>query len=144
MKYTLTIHPKQSSAEGFAIISAIFLLIVLSGLSLALVQMSTTQSITNSQDIQGYRVLAAARAGTEWVSSHPDSAAGCPTFNPSPSHSVNLEFDGLLIGVNCRFDSFVDEGNPVQILSVESTAHTNTNVGSVGYIERQVTAVISR
>lgn len=144
MKYTSTIHPNQSRAKGFAIISAIFLLIVLSGLSLALVQVSTTQSITNSQDIQGYRVLAAARAGTEWVSSHPDSSVSCPTFNPSASHSVNLEFDGLLIEVNCRFDSFIDEGNPVQILSVVSTAHTNSNVGSIGYIERQVTAVIAR
>ena len=46
--------------------SAIFLLVILAGLAAFLVHISTTQSITSAQDIQGARAYHAARAGVDW------------------------------------------------------------------------------
>ena len=55
-------HP----ARGFSIITAIFLLVVLSALGVALVSISTMQHAESALDVQGARAYQAARAGMEW------------------------------------------------------------------------------
>lgn len=52
--------------RGVSLISAIFLLVVLTGLGVALVTISTSQSIGSAMDVQGARAYQAARAGIEW------------------------------------------------------------------------------
>ena len=53
-------------ARGFSIVSAIFLLVVLSLLGSLMLTFSTVQHITGAQDVQGSRAYQAARAGIEW------------------------------------------------------------------------------
>ena len=52
--------------RGFALVSAIFLLVILVSLAAFLVNISTSQSITSAQDVQGSRAYHAARAGADW------------------------------------------------------------------------------
>lgn len=54
------------TARGFSLISAIFLLVVLSGLGVAMVTLSTTHQVGAALDVQGARAYQAARAGIEW------------------------------------------------------------------------------
>ena len=52
--------------RGFGVIAAIVVLVILSTLAAAIVALSTTQSMTLSQDILAARATQTARAGTEW------------------------------------------------------------------------------
>ncbi len=52
--------------HGFSILSALFLLVVLSALGAVLVTVSTTQHTSSALDVEGVRAYQAARAGLEW------------------------------------------------------------------------------
>jgi MSHA biogenesis protein MshP len=58
-------HPLIRS-RGFAIVSAIFILVVLAVLGAAMVTISTSQQIGSAQDLQSTRAYQAARAGIDW------------------------------------------------------------------------------
>src|SRR5471032_1104633 len=62
-----TIHRSFSRARGIGLITAIFILVVLAGLGVAMVSFTTTQSATVAMDVQGERAVQAARAGVEWA-----------------------------------------------------------------------------
>lgn len=52
--------------RGFSLVTAIFLLVVLAGLAIAMVSISTVQHTQSAMDVQGVRAEQAARAGLEW------------------------------------------------------------------------------
>ena len=56
----------RAGSRGFAIVSAIFILVVLGALGAFIVNVSTNQQIGSALDIQGVRAYQAARAGVEW------------------------------------------------------------------------------
>ena len=73
MRYTLAMHldtyrltRQRGHTRGFALASAIFLLVILAALSAFMVTLSTTQHATSAQDVMGTRAAQAARAGIEW------------------------------------------------------------------------------
>jgi MSHA biogenesis protein MshP len=51
---------------GVALVTAIFLLVVLAGLGVAAVRIFTAQQSSSSLDVEGARAYQAARAGIEW------------------------------------------------------------------------------
>jgi MSHA biogenesis protein MshP len=52
--------------RGFAIVSAIFILVVLAALGAFILNISSNQQIGSALDVQGVRAYQAARAGLEW------------------------------------------------------------------------------
>jgi len=52
--------------RGFAILSAIFILVVLAMLGAFIMNISSSQQIGSALDVQGVRAYQAARAGIEW------------------------------------------------------------------------------
>ena len=54
-------------SRGVALVTAIFLLVVLAGLAVAVVSLTTTQQANSVQDEQGARAYQAAKAGMEWA-----------------------------------------------------------------------------
>lgn len=57
---------RRAHTRGFAIVSAIFILIVLAALGAFVVNISTNQQIGSALDVQGVRAYQAAKAGIEW------------------------------------------------------------------------------
>ncbi|MGE5758654.1 MAG: hypothetical protein ACM3W8_07285, partial [Sideroxydans sp.] len=53
--------------RGFSIVSAIFILVVLAFLGVAMATFSTTQQQSAAMDVMGSRAYQAARAGVEWA-----------------------------------------------------------------------------
>lgn len=73
-------HRSRRRAGGFTIVAAVFLLVVLAGLGVALVNISTLQHAESALDVQGARAYQAARAGVEWGlfrQLRPTPAAAC-------------------------------------------------------------------
>lgn len=60
----MIISPKLQ--QGFGIVSAIFLLVMLAGLGVFIATISTNQHIAAALDIMGAKAYQGARSGTEW------------------------------------------------------------------------------
>lgn len=140
-----TICPDQPprNSHGFAIVSAIFILVVLAGLGAFVVSVTTTQNITLAQDVQGARAYQAARAGLEsgiakWLSTSPSLAANCTSTGASVA-LPNLGFSFDLVA------SYTTSGGALfcELVAIaRPTGMTVANVGSLGYVERQLRAVV--
>ncbi|QOY96396.1 pilus assembly PilX N-terminal domain-containing protein [Massilia sp. UMI-21] len=60
-------HPRRvRRCAGVGLVTAIFLLVVLAGLAVAAVRISSVQQASSSLDLDGARAYQAARAGIEW------------------------------------------------------------------------------
>lgn len=128
----------RQTSTGFAAIAAIFLVVGLASLGAFMVTMSNTQQLTSAQDVQGTRAYWAARAGLEWGISSANVAAACPM-----SPTTTLTIDGFSVAVTCVATSFTEAGAPVKLLQLSSVA-TAGAVGSIGYIERSLSASMEK
>jgi MSHA biogenesis protein MshP len=153
--------------RGFTIVSAIFLLVVLSVLGAAIVTISTSQSLTAAQDYQGSQAYHAARAGVEWgvyMVMDPSHTTLVPTTDPKwpnmpdcPVGSAPTPISGFTINLTCtRYPTgavtaagppvYQEGGGPVKSISVyqlTSTASKGTP-GSIDYVERQIRVTVSK
>jgi MSHA biogenesis protein MshP len=59
-------RPRRLRQAGVGLVTAIFLLVVLAGLAVAMVSVYTAQQASANLDLQGARAYQAARAGLEW------------------------------------------------------------------------------
>lgn len=127
--------------RGFAIISAIFLIVVLASLGVFMVTFSTVQQTTSAQDLQGTRAYHAARTGIEWgtyQALQKASCAGSTTIAPAGTLS------GFSVAVQCApFGPYTEAGNTVTLYQITSTANQGV-IGSPGYAERRLQATIGK
>ena len=130
--------PMHSNQRGFAAIAAIFLLVVLAALGGFMLSFSNTQQLTSAQDVQGSRAYWAAHAGLEWALATVDATSACPGAAPTP-------IQGFIVEVTCALPSVYSEGGVDRtIFRLQSTARSGggASVGSVGYIERSLSATV--
>ena len=126
----------ESGSAGFALPSAIFLLVVLSALGAFLLTFSSGQQMSSAADINGSRAYWAARAGIEWGAAKIKAAGACPA---SPS-SFNVE--GFTVAVSCASNSYKEGADPRTIYMLTSQASAGGGVGGLAYVERQMTALV--
>jgi MSHA biogenesis protein MshP len=125
--------------RGFSIVSAIFLLVVLSALGAFMLTFSNVQQMTSAQDVQGSRAYQAARSGIEWGAYRIlQNSSSCV---PSTTLTLGGNLASFNLVVNCSNTSTTEAGNSVNMFQLTATATTGT-VGSTTYIERQVQATI--
>lgn len=80
----------RQKSSGVAIVTAIFLLVALAGLAVAVVALTTTQQDESVRDVQGARAYQAAKAGIEWAL-YTGLVAGTPaTLAGSGSKTLSL------------------------------------------------------
>ncbi|NYE60457.1 MSHA biogenesis protein MshP [Duganella sp. 1224] len=94
---------RRGQSAGIAIVTAIFLLVVVAGLVVAIVSLTTTQQDASAKDLQGTRAYLAARSGIEWAlyqalqtqqPPQPSTALGCNPTSPPP---VNITVPGATL-----------------------------------------------
>lgn len=129
--------------RGFSIVSAIFLLVVLSFLGVAMVTFSTSQHQSSAMDVMGSRAYQAARAGIEWGAYQVLKSGGpsCTASVPLPTMTGTLS--GFTGTVTCTSTPYTEAGVPVTIYQITSTASQGT-VATSGYVERQMTVTIAQ
>lgn len=135
------------TARGFAAIAAIFLLVVLAALGAYMLTFSNTQQLTSAQDVQGARGYWAARAGLEWaiahISAQPVATADCPPAQTLPGGTATFD-GGFTVAVSCVRQNFTEAGATVRIFRIDAVARTAAAAGSVGYVERSLSATMER
>jgi MSHA biogenesis protein MshP len=130
--------PIQNAQHGFAAIAAVFLVLILAAFGAFMVSFSNTQQLNSAQDLQGSRAYWAARAGLEWAIVSVGASACWATTPPAT-------IDGFNMAISCSVLSYTEgvSAGPVLIFRLESVASTGT-VGSLGFIERSVSASLER
>ena len=152
--------------RGFTIVSAIFLLVVLASLGAFIVNISTTQSVTSAQDVQGSRAYHAARAGLEWglyqvldplnTTAVAPGSVNWPKLPDCPADAAMTIVD-FTVTVRCaRFPAgaadpttgppvYNESGTTRSVVVYELTATSSSGaVGTMGFVERSVTATVSK
>lgn len=91
----------STRVRGFAIVSAIFILVVLAALGAFIVNVSTSMQIGSALDVQGVRAYQAARTGIEWGlykqwQTVPASCAAASSFVPAAT-----TLNGFTVSVTC-------------------------------------------
>ena len=131
---------------GFAAIAAIFLVVILAALGGFMLTFSNTQQLTSAQDLQGSRAYWAARAGLEWgigtvsLVNDPSTIAPANCSNPALAN-----INGFSVNVICSIGVYPEAGVNKYIFRFTSVASPAGGVvGSVGYIERSLSASMER
>lgn len=138
---------------GFSIVTAIFLLVVLSFLGVAMVTFTTSQHQSSAMDVMGSRAYQAARSGIEWAAYHVASSPsgvewmGCTAAAPA---TVLTGLDGTLapftVYVNCNSMAVSEVGasptDTIWIYDVSAVACTEAACPSAApganYVERVI------
>ncbi len=144
-----------TSQGGFALISAIFLLVVIAGLATFAVTTSTTQNQAQSMDVTGARAYQAALAGVEWAAYNVGQQTSSPLTRWSQCTSATLaaptlttvavggNLSSFTVKVGCYSTSYVEGGTTQWVYNVTSTASLNSSVpGGVNYVEQVATATL--
>lgn len=122
--------------QGFSLISALFLIVVLAALGSFAVRSSVAQQHTVSIGLQGNRALQAARAGVEWAAWRALSASTCA------NGALNLNeaaLNGFRVTVTCTPTDHAEGGSTYQVYAVDSFAQYGT-YGTPDYVSRRVQA----
>lgn len=146
---------KRATEHGFAVVAAIFLLVVLSTLGTFIMNIAAVQHTENALDLQGVRAYQAARAGIEWgmwqvltpENTNPAAAPFNAQYACAGSPTTLAALSGLLAGftvnVACSFADHADAGMQRRIYTLTSTAAWGANPSSLDFVERQVVVTLS-
>jgi len=144
----------RRASDGFVLPSAIFLIVILAGLSAFLVAISTTQSVTSAQDVQGARAYHAARAGIEWglyqvldptnATVVVPGAPGWPNMPGCPAAAA-LSIEGFTVATSCSSNDYSEAGlnRRIRVFRLVSRASLGV-VGTASYVEREVAVTVSK
>lgn len=139
--------------QGFSIVSAIFLLVVLAFLGTAMVTFSTSQHQSAAMDVMGSRAYQAARAGIEWAAyqvvnsaSSAPAAVGCATNFAAGTLGGTLS--PFTVTVNCAAASHVEGASMIWIYDVSAVACTEAACPSAApganYVERVISVKMGK
>jgi len=103
----MTTLRQLSRQRGVSLVAAIFLVVVLAFLAVAIVTVTSTQQAAYGLDVQGTRAYQAARSGVEWgLHRQLRSAALCPVANGASSTTsfampANTTLSPYTVSVTC-------------------------------------------
>ena len=115
--------------RGFALGTAIFLLLVLAALGAAMLTFSSAQHAGSAMDVQGARALQAARAGIEWGAYQALRGAGCT--------GGSLTLGDFSVTVTASATT----SGALTACQITSTAATGVT-GQISRVERQLQATV--
>ena len=130
----------RATVRGFALVPALFLIVVLGALAVIAVRVGTAQQQAVTMSLQEARAVAAAQAGIEWGAYRSVSAAACAS-----STTLNLteaSQAGFTVIVTCTASTFANGVATANSYVLKATAVIGT-YGQPGYVRRVVSGTYS-
>jgi MSHA biogenesis protein MshP len=124
---------------GFALVAAVFIIVVLALLGIMMVTIGGMQRATASAAVQGARAYHAARSGIEWGVYRATEASSCVASTIFPSVAG---FDGFDITVGCISTAHRERGDDYSVYVITSTA-TSGNFGAADYVSRRIQVTVT-
>jgi len=125
--------------DGFSLITAIFLLVVVAALVAYVTNIRVVQQTTLLYGVQGARATQAARSGVEWgiyQSIVNGSCVGSTNFS-------DAVFAGFNIEVRCGQTTHIEGITPIDTFQLTAIASTGS-YGSLDYVQRRIQATVSQ
>lgn len=129
-----------STARGFALVSALFLIVVLSALGAYLVNLVAVQHATPALRVQASRADYAARSGMAWAVRKATNGGSC-----AASTSFTLSegaFSGYTINVRCSRADHDTAGTLLPYFVIDVSAQSGS-FGSTDFVSRSLQAKVS-
>lgn len=148
--------------HGFAMVSALFILVVLAVLGAAVASISTRQQVGSAIELNASRAYQAARAGLEWgaFSVLLPAPPAAPVVDTPPvcfgatNISLSGELAGFVVSVQCTLTGPVADGSTSRTFyQLQATACNAPTAGAcptglatpqATYVERRLTWTIAR
>ena len=128
------------SSRGFALVAALFLIVVLGALGLFAVRISSTQQQSTNLTIQGSRAQAAANAGIEYASYQ--ASATTPICNNVTLNLNQKALNGFTVRITCAPSVHIVSGIPYTVYQLSSVATIGT-YGKANYASRSAWKTVS-
>ncbi|MHB8743016.1 MAG: pilus assembly protein MshP [Sulfuricaulis sp.] len=134
--------------RGFALVMAIFIIVVLSLLGIMMVTIGGMQRATATTAAQGTRAYYAARAGIEWGTFQSVSPAGPNSCVPTTTFTLSVPgLNGFTVTVRCNQTPSAgvrhrEYGQLYDVYLLTSTATSGT-FGDADFVSRTLNAVVT-
>ncbi|MBW2186221.1 MAG: pilus assembly protein MshP [Deltaproteobacteria bacterium] len=123
-----------NNQNGFTIVQAIFILVVLALLGTFMVSLSTIQQATTTQAILQARVYQAARAGLEWEISQVVNAGSCT--------NATFDVDGYTVVATCVLSgNYTEAATTYGVYQLKAVA-AYADISSPDYVSRTLKVTI--
>jgi len=137
--------------QGFSLISAIFILIVLASLGAYMVTVGGTNRSSSTAALQGARAYQAARSGIDWSAYRIVTAINPGTAQNECDNIINAGnftltatgLNGFTINTSCGFTTHTQNADNITVYQITSTATFGGAYGSPDFIQRRISATIS-
>ena len=130
----------MSTARGFALVPALFLIVVLAALGAAAIRIGNGEQQTVTMALQQVRALAAARAGIEWGAYN-----ALVNHNCAPSTTLNLSeaaLTGFTVAVTCAATSYTSNSVTRYAWVLVSNSSSGT-YGQPSYVHRVLSSTFT-
>ncbi len=138
-KPSMAFPPSPRRQRGFALIAAIFLIVVLALLGMFIVRISGVQNQTVNVALLGARAFEAARTGIEWGAFQALDSGACTTT------TLNLTEGGLNgfdVDVTCTTTPHTETGTTFNLYVIDVEARAGT-YGTPDYVSRRMQACVT-
>ncbi len=139
-----------SHNKGFSLPGAIFIMVALASIGIAMVTLSSTTASTSALNIEQTRAFLTAQSVMEWsikkvvandVAFNADSCAGLSSVTSVEGFSISISCSGTCPDVSCCSDVLQCNATPrVTLISVTAS---RGSTGDTYYVKRQVQSTIS-
>jgi MSHA biogenesis protein MshP len=119
---------QQRNQAGFTLVQAIFVLVVLAFLGVAMLRLSGVQSYTSLFALQGARAYQAARSGLEWGAARAAAGSSC---------NGSFDVDGFAVTVTCSSSAYAEGSMTTTVYKLNATAEFGS-YDSPDYVSRRV------
>lgn len=132
--------PRQT---GFALVAAMFVMIIIAMVVLAMMRLAGNQHGTNSLAIQQARAYQAARAGLDWGIAQASPPAGAPSCAANaPVSLAGSNLSEFTVAVTCNVSNYSENGTAVNIYRLTATAQNGQPGSRPDYAFRALNAAV--
>ena len=130
----------QTKAQnGFSLVPALFLLVVLAALGIVAVRLSAVQQQTVVLAMQSARAYAAARSGVDWSAYQALVNGSCASSTLSLTEAG---LDGFSVDTTCSSTTHVEGPNTVTVFVIDAFAWSG-NYGMPDYVSRRIRSTVT-
>ena len=139
---------RRKHERGFALVAAIFIVVVLAMLGIMMVTIGGMERATASAAVQGARAFYAARSGVEWgtfgalnnTAPTCGAAASTPTTNTFNLAATGL--NGFTVSVVCSYTTHRERSDTYNVYVITATG-TSGNFGDADYVSRTLQVTVT-
>ena len=143
--------PLRGRRNGFALPSAIFLMVILAALGVFIVRVNLLQTGSTVLDVLGVNAYQAAAAGTDWGAYQALRVIGpgAPCFAPTDLTFAGTSLAPFTTRVTCTRTNTDELGVAVTIYQITATACNqppcpNLTPANANYVSRQITITVGQ